>query len=237
MNKEEFINECEKINIKITDEILKKLDDFYRFMIDYNKKINLTRIIEENEVYLKHFYDSLTINKIINLNNYETLCDVGTGGGFPGIVLKIVYPHLNITLIESSNKKCTYLNELIKFLDLNNIEVICIRSEEYAKNNREKYDIVVSREVANLRVLSELCIPLVKKNGYFIALKANVNEEIEESSNILKALDSKIERVIEFNLPYEESIRNILLIHKLKETNIVYPRSYKNILEKDVKIS
>lgn len=236
MNKEEFIKECEKINVIISEDMLTKLEEFYKFMIDYNNKINLTRITDEKEVYLKHFYDSLTINKRINLNNYKTLCDVGTGAGFPGVVLKIVYPNLNVTLIESSNKKCVYLNELINKLKLDNIKVICTRSEEYGRKNREQFDIVVSRAVANLRVLSELCVPLVKKDGYFVALKANIENEVEESKDILNLLNCNIEKIENFELPYEKSTRNILLIKKLEKTNIKFPRSYKNILEKNIKI-
>ena len=230
MNREEFVLECNKIGVEITDEMLHKLEMFYNFMTDYNNKTNLTRITNESEVYLKHFYDSLTICKCINLFNYEKLCDVGTGAGFPGIVLKIVFSHLNIVLIESSNKKCNYLRELIKELDLKNIEVLCVRSEEYGRNNREVFDIVVSRAVANLRVLSELCIPLVKKDGYFIAMKSNVDEEIKEAKNILKDLNGKIENIVSFSLPYEKSLRNILLIKKLKKTNTKYPRNYKIII-------
>jgi 16S rRNA (guanine527-N7)-methyltransferase len=232
MNKEQFIEECKKININLTNEQLNKLENFYIFMTEYNKKTNLTRITDEKEVYLKHFYDSLTINKVINLKNYVSLCDVGTGAGFPGIVLKIVFPNLSITLIESSNKKCTYLTQLIEKLNLKNISVVCDRSENYSKKIRDKYDIVASRAVANLKVLSELCIPLVKKDGYFIALKSKADEEIKNSQDILNQLNSKIENVCSFNLPYENSLRNIIVIKKEKITDLKYPRNYKDIIKK-----
>lgn len=232
MNKEQFIEECKKININLTNEQLNKLENFYIFMTEYNKKTNLTRITDEKEVYLKHFYDSLTINKVINLKNYVSLCDVGTGAGFPGIVLKIVFPNLSITLIESSNKKCTYLTQLIEKLNLKNISVVCDRSENYSKKIRDKYDIVASRAVANLKVLSELCIPLVKKDGYFIALKSKADEEIKNSQVILNQLNSKIENVCSFNLPYENSLRNIIVIKKEKITDLKYPRNYKDIIKK-----
>ena len=224
MNLEKFIEENKKIGINIDQQKLNKLEKFYNLLVEWNNKINLTRIIEKEDVYLKHFYDSLTINKVINLNEAETLCDVGTGAGFPGIVLKIVFPNLKITLIDSLNKRINYLNEIIKELELKDIEAIHTRVEDYAKNNREKYDVVTSRAVANLKLLSELCIPMVKVNGYFIPMKANVDEEINESKEILKNLKSEIEHRETFNLPIENSLRNILLIKKTEKTNPIYPR-------------
>ena len=186
--------------------------------------MNLTRIIEKEDVYLKHFYDSLTLSKVIDLNQDLTLCDVGSGAGFPGIVLKICFPNLKITLLDSLQKRVNYLNEIIKELDLKNIEAIHTRAEDYAKQNREKFDIVTARAVANLKILSELCIPMVKVNGLFIAMKANIEEEIENSTEILKKLDSKIEKIETFYLPIENSIRNIIMIQKQKTTNNLYPR-------------
>ena len=224
MNIDKFIEEVKKLGIELDQEKLNKLDKFYNLLIEWNNKINLTRIVEKEEVYLKHFYDSLTLFKVIDLNKELSLCDVGTGAGFPGIVLKIVFPNLKITLIDSLNKRINYLNEIIKELDLKDIEAIHTRAEDYAKNNREKYDIVTSRAVANLKLLSELCIPMVKVNGYFIPMKANVDEEIIESKNILKELNSNIEHKETFTLPIEESIRNILLIKKIEKTNSKYPR-------------
>lgn len=224
MNIELFIKEVEKLGIELDEEKLTKLEKFYNLLIEWNNKINLTRIVEKEDVYLKHYYDSLTIAKAIDLNKIDTLCDVGTGAGFPGIVLKIVFPNLKITLVDSLQKRVNYLNEIIKELDLKYIEAVHDRAEEYAKNNREKFDVVTARAVTNLRILSELCIPMVKVNGYFIPLKANVDEEIEESKDILEILKSKIEKQITFNLPIEDSLRNILVIKKLEKTNLKYPR-------------
>lgn len=224
MSIELFIEELKKLNIEPTENQLELLEKFYNLLIEWNQKINLTRITEKEDVYLKHFYDSLTITKVIDLNNVDSLCDVGTGAGFPGIVLKIMYPNLKITLIDSLQKRVNYLNEIIKELNLDNIEAIHSRAEDYAKNNREKYDIVTARAVTNLKLLSELCIPMVKENGYFIPLKANVDDEINESKNILNELKSKIEKQESFNLPIENSIRNILLINKYEKTNAKYPR-------------
>lgn len=229
MNLALFIEETKKLGITITDFQLEKLNQFYELLISWNQKMNLTRITEKEDVYLKHFYDSLTLSKVIDLNQDLTLCDVGSGAGFPGIVLKICFPNLKITLLDSLQKRVNYLNEIIKELDLKDIEAIHTRAEEYAKQNREKFDIVTARAVANLKILSELCIPMVKVNGLFIAMKANIEEEIENSTEILKKLDSKIEKIETFYLPIENSIRNIILIEKLKPTNTLYPRRIEKI--------
>lgn len=229
MNLDLFIEETKKLGIELTSQQLEKLNQFYELLISWNKKMNLTRIIEKEDVYLKHFYDSLTLSKVIDLNQYLTICDVGSGAGFPGIVLKICFPNLKITLLDSLQKRVNYLNEIIKELDLKNIEAIHTRAEDYAKQNREKFDIVTARAVANLKILSELCIPMVKVNGLFISMKANIEEEIENSTEILNKLDSKIERIETFYLPIENSIRNIILIEKLKPTNTLYPRRIEKI--------
>ena len=229
MNLDLFIEETKKLGIELTSQQLEKLNQFYELLILWNQKINLTRIIEKEDVYLKHFYDSLTLSKVIDLNQDLTICDVGSGAGFPGIVLKICFPNLKITLLDSLQKRVNYLNEIIKELDLKNIEAIHTRAEDYAKQNREKFDIVTARAVANLKILSELCIPMVKVNGLFIAMKANIEEEIENSTEILNKLDSKIEKIETFYLPIENSIRNIILIEKLKPTNTLYPRRIEKI--------
>lgn len=229
MNLDLFIEETKKLGITLTSQQLEKLDKFYELLITWNEKMNLTRITKKEDVYLKHFYDSLTISKVINLNQDLTLCDVGSGAGFPGIVLKICFPNLKITLLDSLQKRVNYLNEIIKELDLKGIEAIHTRAEDYAKQNREKFDIVTARAVANLKMLSELCIPMVKVNGSFIAMKANIEEELENSMEILKKLDSKIDKIETFYLPSEESIRNIILIIKEKSTNKLYPRQIEKI--------
>ena len=229
MNLDLFIEETKKLGIELTSQQLEKLNQFYELLISWNQKMNLTRIIEKEDVYLKHFYDSLTLSKVIDLKQDLTLCDVGSGAGFPGIVLKICFPNLKITLLDSLQKRVNYLNEIIKELDLKNIEAIHTRAEDYAKQNREKFDIVTARAVANLKILSELCIPMVKVNGLFIAMKANIEEEIENSTEILKKLDSKIEKIETFYLPIEQSIRNIILIKKINKTNNIYPRRIEKI--------
>lgn len=226
MNKEEFIKECEKINIEITKNMIEKLDIYRNLLSEYNSVMNLTNITEEKEVYLKHYYDSLCLIKAVDLTQKLSLCDVGTGAGFPGIVLKIVFPNLSIILIEPLQKRCKFLETVINSLKLKDIEIINDRAETYAKTKRENFDIVTSRAVSRLRILSEISIPLVKINGYFIPYKGNVEEEIKESEEILKKLDSKIEKIINYTLPIENSNRNLIKIQKKNKTNTIYPRNY-----------
>jgi len=224
MNIDLFIEETKKLELNLTDKQLSQLEEYYNLLIEWNEKINLTRIIKKEDVYLKHFYDSLTLSKVIDLNQDLSLCDIGTGAGFPGIVLKICFPNLKITLVDSLQKRINFLNEVIEKLSLKDIEAIHDRAEDYAKNHREEYDIVTSRAVANLRVLSELSIPMVKVEGYFIPMKATIEEELEEAKDIINKLSGKLEKLETFTLPIEESIRNILLIRKESKTNPIYPR-------------
>lgn len=233
MNKEEFIQELKKINIEITDKKLKQLEEYYKFLIQENQKYNLTSITEESLVYLKHFYDSLTITKSINLKD-QYICDIGTGAGFPGIVLKIFFPEIKIDLLDSTSKKCEFLNQLIQKLELQNIKTINKRAEEYSQEKREIYDIVVSRAVAPLKHLLEYSTPLLKINGYFIALKSNLDKELEKIENYHKKLSLSEENITKFYLPKENSLRTIYKIKKISETNPIYPRSYSQIKKKDI---
>ncbi len=233
MNRIKFIEEIKKLGIEITDEQLNQLDLYFHLLVETNKKFNLTAITEEQDVYLKHFYDSLTIVKAIKLDN-QSLCDVGTGAGFPGLVLKIVFPNLNVTLIDATNKKCLFLQEVITQLNLKNIQVINARIEEYSKVNREKFDIVTCRAVAPLKHLLEYSIPLVKVNGLFIPLKGNLNNELENIDNYLNKLTIQLKDNIVFNLPVENSHRNILIFLKLKATNKIYPRKYSEIKKREI---
>ena len=234
MNKEEFKQELEKLNINYTEEKLQKLEEYYQLLIEENKKYNLTAITEKKEVYLKHFYDSLTITKIINLKN-QNICDIGTGAGFPGIVLKIFYPELEITLLDATLKKCNFLNIVIKKLNLKKIKVINERAEEYSKKNREIYDIVVSRAVAPLPHLLEYSIPLLRINGYQISMKGNVEEELTNIKNYFKILNIELIEKKVFNLPIENSTRTLLKFKKTKKTELKYPRTYKEIKNKLLK--
>jgi 16S rRNA (guanine527-N7)-methyltransferase len=233
MNKEEFNKYVEKLNIKLTEESLNNLDKYANFLIEYNKHTNLTAITDINAIYLKHFYDSLTIVRDIDLTNIKNIIDIGTGAGFPGMVLKIVYPHLNLTLLDSNNKKTKFLTELTNYLKLDNVNIINDRSEDYARSNLDSYDLVVSRAVTTLPALTELCLPLVKVGGYFIPLKGSAEEEIKLSSSIIKLLNGNIEYIDTFNLPIEESNRTIIKIKKENITPKGYPRNYQ-VIKKSV---
>ena len=210
MNKEEFISELEKLNIKLDHRKIEQLDKYYHLLVEWNEKINLTRIIEEKDVYLKHFYDSLTLTKMVDLNN-KKLCDIGTGAGFPGIVLKIVYPSLSITLVDALLKRINFLNIVIKELDLKNIKTIHSRAEDFVKDNKNSFDIVTCRAVSRLSNLVSYSIPLLKKDGVFLPMKANCEDEIEE---IKKKKNIIISRIEKFNLPIENSHRTIIEIKK-----------------------
>lgn len=225
MNQELFIEKTNQLGIQLNNEQLNQLEKFYNLLIEWNQKMNLTRITEKEDVYLKHFYDSLTIVKEIDLSKELSLCDVGSGAGFPGIVLKIVFPSLKITLIDSLLKRVNYLNEIIQVLGLEKIKAVHIRAEEYAKNHREEFDIVTARAVANLSLLSELCIPMVKEGGFFISMKGNAKEEIVESREIIQKLGGKINHIEEFQLPIENSMRTLIKIEKIRKTDLKYPRN------------
>lgn len=233
MNKELFIKSLEELNITPTLRQLDQLEKYYEILIKENQKYNLTSITKKEDVYLKHFYDSLTISKIINLAN-QSLCDIGTGAGFPGIVLKIFYPTLSITLVDSTLKKCNFLNYVIKELNLNDIEVLNKRAEEFSKVTREKYDIVTSRAVAPLRHLLEYSIPLLKIDGIYVAMKSDVSKELDGISNYEQKLNIELTNIVTFTLPMENSLRTLISYRKLKSTDPKYPRKYSEIKKKSL---
>ena len=234
MTQNEFITSVSNLGITLTNEQLNMLNTYKEFLQEYNKHTNLTRIVTDEDIYLKHFYDSLTIVKVIDLNNVSNLLDIGTGAGFPGMVLKIVFPKINVTLLDSNNKKTKFLQELSKKLNIN-VEIINDRVENYAKNNLNKFDIVTSRAVANMRVLVELSLPLVKVGGYFIALKGIMDDNLEDSRETIAILNGEITNIITFNLYDNEGIRNIIVIKKKKETQINNLRTYDKIIKKPLK--
>ena len=231
MNKNVFVLECKKLGIEITDEIINKLDLYQKELVEWNSKFNLTTILNEEEVYLKHFYDSLCLVKATDLNN-KSICDFGTGAGFPGMVIAIIFNNSNVTLIESNSKKISFLENLKEKLNLNNVTIINERTEDYGKNNRELFDIVTCRAVSNLKIILELAISLLKVNGLFIPLKSNVEEEFNESLEKSKLLGYEFIDRINYVLPIEESNRTILIYKKIKKTDLKYPRNY-NIIKKD----
>lgn len=230
MNIEEFVNNLKDLNIEINDDILNKLDIYYNFLVEYNSHTNLTAITGKEDVYLKHFYDSLTIVKSIDLSTINSLIDVGTGAGFPGMVLAIFYPNLKVTLLDSNNKRINFLNELISKLGISNVVTVHDRSEIYAKNHKDSFDVVTARAVKNMKELTELCLPLVSVGGYFIPLKGILNNELEDAISIITQINGKVVDVISFNLPNGDT-RNIIKIKKLDKTPSKYPRDYKEIVK------
>ena len=231
MTQNKFIEEVKKLGIEVTDRKLEQLEKYYELLIEYNKVMNLTGITKKEDVYLKHFYDSLTISKIINLNNEKSLCDLGSGAGFPGIVLKIFYPNLDIVLIDSLNKRINFLNKVIEELELKNIAAVHSRIEDYSKENNEKFDIVTARAVAPLNILLELGIKLVKIEKYFIAMKGNLENEAN-FENAINKLNCKLENILKFTLPIEKSNRSLIKIIKKNSTPKIFPRKYNEIKKK-----
>ncbi len=231
MTKDEFIKEITKLNIAYTSDMLDKLEVYKEYLKEYNEHTNLTRITDDNDIYLKHFYDSLTIIKGIDLNKINNLLDIGSGAGFPGMVIKIFYPNISVTLLDSNNKKTKFLESLAKKLNLN-VTVVNKRVEDYAKDNLNKFDLVTGRAVASLRVLSELSLPLVKKDGYFLPLKANIDNEYDDALDTISILNGIVEKIITFNLYKDEGIRNIIVIKKIDNSCLKILRTYDKILKK-----
>ncbi|MDN6040348.1 MAG: 16S rRNA (guanine(527)-N(7))-methyltransferase RsmG, partial [Lactobacillus sp.] len=202
---------------------------YFKFLIEVNELVNLTRITEENEVYLKHFYDSITPLFVFGdvFKDGATLCDVGAGAGFPSIPLKILKPSLKVTIVDSLAKRLTFLKDLIAKLGLDNVELVHGRAEDVGQNKlyREKFDIVTARAVAKMSVLSEYCLPLVKKDGYFVALKGpKAEDEMDEGKKALAVLGGKLIKDEELTLPGTTEERTLVLVKKVKETPKKYPR-------------
>lgn len=232
MNIEEFINETKKLGIDVTGEQLEKLEIYCNFLLEYNTHTNLTAIKNREEVYLKHFYDSLTLVKSIDLTSIENLLDIGTGAGFPGMVLKIFFPNLQIYLVDSNNKKTKFLNELKNKLNVDKVEVINNRIENITSRFINSIDVVTARAVTNLPVLVELALPLVKVNKYFIAMKGNAQEELENSEYAITYLGGKIEDIKEFSLPHDAGKRTLISIKKIKKSELNKLRPYEKIVKK-----
>lgn len=229
MNQSTFVDHLKQLNVDITETQLDQLNKYYELLVSWNEVMNLTTIIEEEQVYLKHFYDSVTLVKVIDFNKINNFCDIGTGAGFPGLVIKIMFPNLKVTLVDSLNKRITFLNDVISKLDLKNIETIHARAEDYATNNKDKFDVVSVRAVSSLNILLEYCIPITKISGYFVPMKANISQEIIDATTALKTLDCEIVDICNFNLPIENSERNIIKIQKKSKTNSKYPRKTSEI--------
>lgn len=228
MNREEQLRvAAEAIGVELNDTQISQFLKYYEILVEWNSFMNLTGITEYEEVIQKHFVDSLALGKAINVNEAESLIDIGTGAGFPGIPLKIAYPHLQVTLLDSLQKRIRFLNEVISQLGLTGVETIHGRAEDFAKPSmkRESYDLCVSRAVANLASLSEYCLPYVKVGGYFIPYKSGkIEEEMESSKKAVFLLGGRIEEEVKFLLPASDISRSLIKIKKISATPKKYPR-------------
>lgn len=214
-------------DLELSELQISQFEKYYEMLIDWNNKINLTAITEKEEVWKKHFEDSISIIKAIDVNSISSIIDVGTGAGFPGIPIKIMFPHIKLTLLDSLNKRIKFLDSVIVELGLDNVETIHGRAEDFGKNikYREQYDVCVSRAVANLATLSELCIPFVKVGGYFISYKAEKgDDELESSSKAISILSDGIIKKVDLVIPDTDYGRKLFVINKKKSTPNKYPR-------------
>lgn len=228
MTPEQFKLALAEKGIVLTDQQMTQFATYFRLLVEWNEKMNLTAITEQEDVYLKHFYDSIMLAMANDFNQGKmTLCDVGSGAGFPSIPLKIVYPNLEITIVDSLNKRITFLKTLSDSLGLDGVNLYHDRAETFGKNKdfREQFDYVTARAVARLNVLSELCLPLVKKEGFFLAMKAaKSDEELKEASKAIALLGGKLVKEEDVTLPITKDTRYIITIQKKKETPNKFPR-------------
>ncbi|MDT0698465.1 16S rRNA (guanine(527)-N(7))-methyltransferase RsmG [Staphylococcus chromogenes] len=219
--------QLESHGITLSDKQKQQFETYYDMLVEWNEKINLTSITEEHEVYLKHFYDSITPSFYHDFNDTLNVCDVGAGAGFPSIPLKIVFPNLRVTIVDSLNKRIQFLNQLAMALDLEGVHFVHDRAETFGKNEayRGSFDVVTARAVARMSVLSEFCIPLVKTRGVFIALKSSKGqEELDEARFGIGIFGGRIEDVFTFKLPEDAGERQIIKIQKRSQTPKKYPR-------------
>ncbi len=229
MNIEQFVLALREKGIELNQNQLNQFNRYHELLVEWNSKMNLTNILDKEDVYLKHFYDSITLSFYHDLDS-QSICDIGAGAGFPSIPLKIIYPNLKIVIVDSLNKRITFLNHLIQELKLTDVLAVAARAEEYAQDHRESFDIVTARAVARLNILDELCLPLVKKDGYFISLKGSIAaEEIAEARKGISILGGEVIQVKEFMLPKEESLRVNVYVKKVKDTPKSYPRPFAKI--------
>lgn len=227
MNPEQFVSKLNEQNIQLNAYQIEQFDKYFQILVEWNKKMNLTSLISQSDVYLKHFFDSISIVFYVNMKKITTICDVGAGAGFPSIPLKICYPHLEITIVDSLKKRIGFLSHLVDELELDHITLEHSRAEDAGRNkrHREKYDLVTARAVARMSVLSELCLPFCKQNGQFIAMKgANFDKELQEGKKAISTLGGDIDKVHTFTLPAEHSERSIVIINKKRKTPNQYPR-------------
>ena len=220
-------DKLEMLSVEVDRKKIDQFNQFYDLIVEWNNVMNLTAITDYKDVVEKHFLDSLSIERILKLDDIKAVMDVGTGAGFPGMPLKIIYPELKITLLDSLNKRVKFLNEVIRQLELKNIDAIHGRAEDIGKNEnyREKYDLCVSRAVANLATLSEYCMPFVRVGGVFVSYKSgDIDEEVLKSKKAISLFGGKIDEVVKFQLPGTDINRAFVKIKKIKKTPKKYPR-------------
>ena len=222
-----LISGAKELDIQLSETQVEQFMKYKTLLQEWNKKMNLTAITEDREVITKHFLDCMTINKALNMSEQKTVIDIGTGAGFPGLVIKIAFPHLKVTLVDALKKRLTFLETVINELGLTDIECVHSRAEDLGKNKqyREGFDICASRAVANLAVLSEYTLPFVKVDGYLIALKGQkLDEELEQGQKAIKILGGQLEEVVHTGVPFTDLDHKIAKIKKVKSTDTKYPR-------------
>ncbi|MCP1146621.1 16S rRNA (guanine(527)-N(7))-methyltransferase RsmG [Lysinibacillus endophyticus] len=227
MNEQQFIAALKEKGIELTDNQITQFKKYFELLVEWNEKMNLTAITDLEGVYLKHFYDSISASFYFDFTKVESICDVGAGAGFPSLPIKICFPHLHVTIVDSLNKRITFLNHLSEELQLENVQFVHARAEEFGQNvkYREQFEVVTARAVARLSVLSELCIPLAKQGGYFVALKAAAGpEELKDAKKAITTLGAKLKEEFSYLLPVEESERTLYVFDKIKQTPKKYPR-------------
>ncbi len=227
MTEQQFIQALEEKGISLSPWQIEQFSIYYKTLVEWNEKMNLTAITDQEEVYLKHFYDSISAAFFFDFTKVDSICDVGAGAGFPSIPLKICFPHLSVSIVDSLNKRISFLHHLADVLKLEDTAFYHDRAETFGKSvdHREQYDLVTARAVARMSVLSELCLPLVKMDGYFLAMKASsAQEEMDIAKKAITVCGGKTEKIDKMTLPEEESERNIIRIRKIKATPKKYPR-------------
>ena len=227
MNEQQFIAALKEKGIELTNQQIAQFKKYFELLVEWNEKMNLTAITDLEGVYLKHFYDSISASFHFDFTKVTTVCDVGAGAGFPSIPIKICFPHLHVTIVDSLNKRITFLNHLSEQLNLENVQFVHARAEEFGQNAkyREQFDVVTARAVARLSVLAELCVPIAKPEGYFVALKAAAGpDELKDAKKALLTLGVELNEEFAFTLPVEESERTLYVFDKVKSTPKKYPR-------------
>ncbi len=224
---EQWLSDLKHNGIDLTQEQLEQFEIYYELLVDWNQRVNLTAITDREQVFYKHFFDSLSLSFCVSLENEVKLADIGSGAGFPGVPLAIAFPNIKVTIVDSLQKRITFLEHLIERLNLKHVQCIHGRAEEIGRNEnyREQFNLVTARAVARLQVLNEYCLPFVKVGGLFAAMKAvDVKKEIVEASRSLQLLGGKMERTYQFQLPFEQARREIVVVKKIKPTPKKYPR-------------